>query len=387
MPFGGMLGSTFNFVFETQLEKLQDGDRFYYLERTAGPELPHRAGEQLVRQADHGEHRRHAPAGRRVLDAGLHPRGRSRRGSSPASALTARADPVGRSDPLDPAGHPRQPGNRRARHRTTCSTPATSTSCSAAPTATTSSSPAIGDDTLYGDGGNDRLEGGDGNDFDPRRRRRRHHHRHRRRRQPAGRRRQRRHPRRQRHQPDPRRLRQRLHRHRRGRATRPSAARATTSSSATTANEIVFGNEGDDWIEVGMADGSAGDNFDPLGLDPIIGNDVFIGDDDHRPHGRRRRRRHHGRQRRPGRPLHRRLRLRLGELQGRRRSASTVDLNLAPSTRRRCRRRARRSSRASNRSKACRDPRSATSCAATTPTRPTIAAVRRHTAACSPTSP
>src|SRR5262249_28920557 len=28
--------STFNFVFENQLEKLQDGDRFYYLERTAG---------------------------------------------------------------------------------------------------------------------------------------------------------------------------------------------------------------------------------------------------------------------------------------------------------------------------------------------------------------
>ena len=36
MPFGGLLGSTFNFVFETQLEKLQNGDRFYYLERTAG---------------------------------------------------------------------------------------------------------------------------------------------------------------------------------------------------------------------------------------------------------------------------------------------------------------------------------------------------------------
>ena len=36
MPFGGLLGSTFNFVFETQMEKLQDGDRFYYLERTAG---------------------------------------------------------------------------------------------------------------------------------------------------------------------------------------------------------------------------------------------------------------------------------------------------------------------------------------------------------------
>ena len=30
------MGPTFNFVFEQQLEKLQDGDRFYYLERTAG---------------------------------------------------------------------------------------------------------------------------------------------------------------------------------------------------------------------------------------------------------------------------------------------------------------------------------------------------------------
>ena len=36
MPFGGLLGSTFNFVFENQMERLQDGDRFYYLERTAG---------------------------------------------------------------------------------------------------------------------------------------------------------------------------------------------------------------------------------------------------------------------------------------------------------------------------------------------------------------
>ena len=35
MPFGGMLGSTFNYVFENQLEKLQNGDRFYYLERTS----------------------------------------------------------------------------------------------------------------------------------------------------------------------------------------------------------------------------------------------------------------------------------------------------------------------------------------------------------------
>ncbi|WP_306232807.1 peroxidase family protein [Agrococcus beijingensis] len=37
--FGGMLGSTFNYVFETQLEKLQFGDRFYYLFRNPGVQL------------------------------------------------------------------------------------------------------------------------------------------------------------------------------------------------------------------------------------------------------------------------------------------------------------------------------------------------------------
>ena len=38
-PFGGLLGSTMNFVFELQMENLQDGDRFYYLSRTAGLNL------------------------------------------------------------------------------------------------------------------------------------------------------------------------------------------------------------------------------------------------------------------------------------------------------------------------------------------------------------
>jgi beta-lactam-binding protein with PASTA domain len=35
-PFGGLLGSTFNYIFEKQLEDLQNGDRFYYLQRTDG---------------------------------------------------------------------------------------------------------------------------------------------------------------------------------------------------------------------------------------------------------------------------------------------------------------------------------------------------------------
>ena len=34
--FGGLLGSTFDFIFETQMESLQDGDRLYYLPRLEG---------------------------------------------------------------------------------------------------------------------------------------------------------------------------------------------------------------------------------------------------------------------------------------------------------------------------------------------------------------
>src|SRR5262249_19684627 len=42
--------------------------------------------------------------------------------------------------------------------------------------------------------------------------------------------------------------------------------------------ELWFGNEGDDWIERGTSDGAAGDNFDPIGNEPVKGNDVFLGD-------------------------------------------------------------------------------------------------------------
>ena len=39
MVFGGLLGSTFNYVFELQMEDLQFGDRFYYLFRNQGNQL------------------------------------------------------------------------------------------------------------------------------------------------------------------------------------------------------------------------------------------------------------------------------------------------------------------------------------------------------------
>src|SRR5262249_60437216 len=52
MPFGQMLGSTFTFVFESQLEALQNNDRLYYLHRTAGmdflPELENNSFANLI---------------------------------------------------------------------------------------------------------------------------------------------------------------------------------------------------------------------------------------------------------------------------------------------------------------------------------------------------
>ena len=41
-------------------------------------------------------------------------------------------------------------------------------------------------------------------------------------------------------------------------------------------NLPTFGNEGDDWIEIGTSDGAGGDNFDPQEASTIIGHDVFI---------------------------------------------------------------------------------------------------------------
>ena len=161
MPFGGMLGSTFNFVFENQLEKLQDGDRFYYLERTAGldfnAELESNSFAKLIMANTDATHL----PGARLLDAGLTLE------VDPTKQFTGlgadgRADPTG-GDPLvplvirdnpDTAGPdtnylqlhrrgPRRPRrHRRQRHHHL----------------------QHGDDTLWGDGGNDRLDGGYGND-------------------------------------------------------------------------------------------------------------------------------------------------------------------------------------------------------------------------------
>ena len=185
MPFGGMLGSTFNFVFENQLEKLQDGDRFYYLERTAGlnflTELENNSFAKLIMANTDATH----------LPGDVF--------STPGFILevdqTQQFTGLGADGSADPDRRQRcsrrwssaTTRRRRARIRTTCSTPATEHVVLGGTAGNDIIIASEGDDTLCGDGGNDRLEGGYGNDMHRRRRRRRHHHRHRRRRHHPGR--------------------------------------------------------------------------------------------------------------------------------------------------------------------------------------------------------
>ncbi|WP_137920036.1 peroxidase family protein [Hydrogenophaga sp. 2FB] len=273
MPFGGLLGSTFNFVFEEQMEKLQDGDRFYYLERTQGlnflTELENNSFARMVMANTDASHMPGdvftAPGFTLEVDAsrqftGLGLEGRDDpTGEGSLTPLVLRNDP-GTSTP--DANYLKYSGED---HVVLGGTAGDDTIISS-----------LGDDTLWGDAGNDRLEGGDGNDFvfggsgddimtdlggddnmqggdgnDA------------------------------------------IHG---GNGANlilgghgndfivtgedPSEAFGGTGNDfilGARANEFVFGNEGDDWIELGMADGSAGENFDALGRDQAVGHDVFIG--------------------------------------------------------------------------------------------------------------
>ena len=68
-----MLGSTFNFVFETQMENLQNGDRLYYLSRTQGMNLlnelePNTFADLVMRNTDLGDPDSDAPGRRSLFD-------------------------------------------------------------------------------------------------------------------------------------------------------------------------------------------------------------------------------------------------------------------------------------------------------------------------------
>ena len=267
MPFGGMLGSTFNFVFETQLEALQNGDRFYYLARLAGlnflTELENNSFAKLVMANTDVTH---LPADIFSTPAFILEVDQSQavqRRAWTAQPIRTRDDPVGGADlraARASATTRRRPGPDTNYLQYTGDDHVVLGGTDGDDILIASD----GDDTLWGDGGNDRLEGGDGNDnieggagddiitdtggddvlkgddgndvihggngL----------------------------------QPDHRRRRQRLHHHRRGRLRDLRRRRATTSSSAPRSTCRRLGNEGDDWIEIGTQDGAAGDNFDPL---------------------------------------------------------------------------------------------------------------------------
>jgi hypothetical protein len=199
--FGGLLGSTFNFIFEKQLENLQDGDRFYYLQRTDGLNFRFQLegnsfAELLRRNTDFtggmdvifNTARLHLQRRR----AHRHGDDRSRRrdvASSPcrrhedvlrSAAHAARTSPstaaagddkftsdIGDDTMYGNAGNDRSTASKAttrctAATATTSSSAATATTCSRAAAATTpSAGPGFGADLAIGGDGNDFMLGGD----------------------------------------------------------------------------------------------------------------------------------------------------------------------------------------------------------------------------------
>ncbi|MEQ1613139.1 MAG: peroxidase family protein, partial [Hyphomicrobiaceae bacterium] len=162
MVFGGMLGSTFNFVFETQLEALQNGDRFYYLSRLANLNLTaqlenNKFSEMIHRNTD----ATHLPG-----DAFARPDYFLEVDQTKQfNADLGGADPTG-GDPILEAI---QPTVSRADLDGDGDGDLQFRGVEHVVLGGTSDNDVMigdkGDDTLWGDAGDDRLEGGEGNDF------------------------------------------------------------------------------------------------------------------------------------------------------------------------------------------------------------------------------
>jgi len=138
-PFGGMLGPTFNYVFEQQLEDLQFGDRYYYLFRNQGNQLF--AGLEA---------NSFSALIQRNTDASLLP-------ADIFAVQEASIDLENVPSPR-PAGLIRMPNGQWRwdgdEH----------IEIHGSRTATDNVRGGQGDDALFGYGGNDRIEGGSGND-------------------------------------------------------------------------------------------------------------------------------------------------------------------------------------------------------------------------------
>ncbi|WP_417581806.1 peroxidase family protein [Pelagibacterium sp.] len=197
MPFGGMLGATFNFVFEVQMENLQSGDRFYYLQRLDGLHL---FGEMennsfagmIMRNTDAA----HLPSDVFSTPGFILEVDQSRQFNPDTGVYLPGEDGVLGDDPLtvgvdeslddivdtnaDPAGggiltplvirnNPGTAGPDTNYLRYTGGDHVvlggTDPGNASNPSGNDIIIGGIGDDTLYGDGGDDRLEGGFGNDI------------------------------------------------------------------------------------------------------------------------------------------------------------------------------------------------------------------------------
>ncbi len=291
-PFGGFLGSTFNFVFENQLENLQNGDRLYYLARLAGlnfiNELEQNSFAKLIMLNTDATHLPgdvfSTPGFILEVDQTRQFTGLNEPGADGIQGTAddeVGADGIdGNSDPF--SGDELEPEVIRDNPATLV--PDTNylkyTGDQHVVLGGTNDNDTLiaseGDDTLWGDGGNDRLEGGYGNDIiqggagddiitdiggDD---------------------------------------------NLQGEAgndviqggqginliiggtgsdfiitgediTEVFAGPGNDFILGAKTNEPNFGNEGDDWIQLGTQDGAPGDNLDPGIQDPIIGNDVLIG--------------------------------------------------------------------------------------------------------------
>jgi Ca2+-binding RTX toxin-like protein len=173
--FQGMLGPTFNFVFESQLEDLQNGDRFYYLSRTQGTNMLNQLenntfSKLIMRNSDLGVDSTHLPSlVFTTPNYTLEVSGRQQKygagidgvlGDDPLTlavneSLDDTLDPSG-TDPVLEAINPMVQRGANflsfagGEHVTLGGTAAADTLMGGR-----------GIDSLWGDGGNDRLDGGD----------------------------------------------------------------------------------------------------------------------------------------------------------------------------------------------------------------------------------
>jgi Ca2+-binding RTX toxin-like protein len=162
MPFGGMLGSTFTYVFELQIQNLQNGDRFYYLSRTQGQnllnELESDSFADLIRRNTDTE------------DSGMHTNGAAFQTadyiiemdqSKQYNKGLGNTDPTGDADVISAITGTASLVVRAANYlRFTGEEHVVLGGTNASETLIGGD----GDDTIWGDGGDDRIEGGFGVD-------------------------------------------------------------------------------------------------------------------------------------------------------------------------------------------------------------------------------